>query len=70
VETPAPFEAADGVPIADLFLRDPEMLKTFLQMYEKDRSGPLEGFFIPMAQPPFLPGLTKSVSPGEGRRRK
>jgi hypothetical protein len=51
VETPVPFEAAGGVPIADIFLRDPEMLKTFLQMYEKDGSGPLEGFFIPMAQP-------------------
>jgi hypothetical protein len=78
-ETPAPFKAADGVPIVDLFLRDPELLKTVLQMYEKDGSGPLGGFFIPMAQtklretfaqPSFLPGLMKNVSPGEGRRRK
>jgi hypothetical protein len=51
VETRAPFEAADGVPIADLFLRGPELLETFPQLYEKDGSGQLEGFFIPMTQP-------------------
>jgi hypothetical protein len=70
VETPAPLEAVDGIPITDLFLRDPELLKTFLQTYEKGGSGPLEAFFIPIAQPSFLPDLMKSVSPesdGEGR---
>jgi hypothetical protein len=30
VKTQVPFEEEDGVPIADLFLRDPETLKTFL----------------------------------------
>jgi hypothetical protein len=48
-------------------------------MYEKAGSGQLGGFFIPMAQtkfcetfpqPSILPGLMKSISPGEGRRRK
>ena len=48
-------------------------------MYEKDGSGPLEGFFVSMAQPrlretfaqpSFLPDLMKSVSPREWRRKK
>jgi hypothetical protein len=48
-------------------------------MYEKAGSGQLGGFFIPMAQTKFcetfaqlsiLPGLMKSISPGEGRRTK
>jgi choline dehydrogenase-like flavoprotein len=73
---PISFEAEDGVPTADSFLRDPEMLKSFLQMYEKDGSGPLGGFFIPAAQTKlpsafspgssFLPSLVNKVSPGTG----
>ena len=52
------------------------MLKSFLQMYEKDGSGPLGGFFIPAAQTKlpsafspgssFLPSLVNKVSPGTG----
>jgi choline dehydrogenase-like flavoprotein len=70
------FEAADGVPTADSFMRDPEMQKMVLQMYEKDGSGPLGGFFVPAAQTKlpdaFSPGFTflsdlmAKLSPIEG----
>lgn len=75
-------EAAEGVQTADSFLRDPEMLKTFLQMYEKDGSGPLGGFFLPMAQTKlpsafnhgpsgasFLPDLMSKLSPSPEKKR-
>ncbi|KAE9375246.1 GMC oxidoreductase [Stipitochalara longipes BDJ] len=76
---PVSFEAAEGVSTAESFLRDPELQKTVLQMYEKDRSGPLGGFFVSAAQAKlpsvfepsgsfFLPDLMNKISSGKEKR--
>jgi choline dehydrogenase-like flavoprotein len=39
------FEAADGVKTADAMFRDPSIFPALLEMYQKDRSGPLGTFF-------------------------
>jgi choline dehydrogenase-like flavoprotein len=44
------FEVADGVQTADPVLRDPSIFQSLIQMYQKDRSGPLGQFFADSAQ--------------------
>ncbi|KAF8859794.1 alcohol oxidase [Acephala macrosclerotiorum] len=39
------FEAADGVPTADVLMRNPSILDSLVAMYEKDQSGPLSDIF-------------------------
>lgn len=39
------FEAADGVPTADVMMRNPSILDSLVAMYEKDQSGPLSDIF-------------------------
>jgi choline dehydrogenase-like flavoprotein len=46
------FEAADSVKTADAMVRDPSIMPTLLDMYQKDRSGPLGANFHVVAYTP------------------
>lgn len=67
------FEVTDGVMTGEMLKRDPNIMPALLEMYQKDRSGPLGHMFVPFAQfrlpetfgsdgQKFIPDLLKTVS--------
>lgn len=62
------FEVADGVPTADVMKRDPSVFPALMEMYQKDRAGPLASHFtvsafMPTPGPPlFGPSGKKALS--------
>lgn len=47
---PVSFEVKDNLPTSDSLMRDPSRFVTLMEMYERDRSRPLGGYLLHMAQ--------------------